>query len=102
MGRQPCAAGVPWLAPKQGLAGAAEFFAYIGQWKIDGFRVLSLMAGGNQVSAEIEIDTHITQTGAHYRDEDMHLWTFDDSGKVSRFRHYVDTAKHIAAARGNR
>jgi len=35
--------------------------------------------------------------GGHYRDEEMHLWTFDDNGKVTRLRHYVDTAKHVAA-----
>jgi ketosteroid isomerase-like protein len=35
--------------------------------------------------------------GGHYRDEEMHLWTFDDEGKVTRLRHYTDTAKHIAA-----
>jgi uncharacterized protein len=38
-------------------------------------------------------------TGGHYRDEEIHLWTFDASGKVTRFRHDTDTAKHIRAAR---
>ena len=94
------AAGVPWLAPKKGGAKVAEFFEYVGKWKISSFRVLSLMSGGNQVAAEIEIDAHVTQTGASYRDQEMHLWTFDANGKVSSFRHYVDTAKHIQAARG--
>ena len=28
----------------------------------------------------------------------MHLWTFNDDGQVSRFRHYSDTTKHIHAA----
>lgn len=37
-------------------------------------------------------------SGTAYRDEVLHLWTFDEAGKVSRFRHYVDTAKHIAAS----
>ena len=92
------AAGVPWLLPKRGRAKVGEFFDYVGKWKINGFRVLSLMAGGNQVAAEIEIDAHVTQTGASYRDQEIHLWTFDESGKVSRFRHYVDTAKQIAAS----
>jgi ketosteroid isomerase-like protein len=35
--------------------------------------------------------------GGHYRDEEIHLWTFDDVGKVTGLRHYTDTAKHIAA-----
>jgi hypothetical protein len=29
--------------------------------------------------------------------QEMHLWTLDDQGRVVRLRHYVDTAKHIAA-----
>jgi uncharacterized Fe-S radical SAM superfamily protein PflX len=32
------------------------------------------------------------------RNQEVHLWTFDDSGKVVRMRHYVDTAKHMATA----
>jgi hypothetical protein len=33
--------------------------------------------------------------------EEIHLWTFDDSGKVAGLRHYTDTAKHIKAAKGS-
>ncbi len=58
------------------------------------------MAGGNQVAAEIEIEFESPATGRGLRDQEMHLWTFDDSGQVIRLRHYVDTAKHIATAQG--
>ncbi len=34
--------------------------------------------------------------GVRFLDEEIHLWTFDESGKVARFRHYLDKAKHIA------
>jgi hypothetical protein len=40
--------------------------------------------------------------GGHYRDEEIHLWTFDDNGKTVRMRHSTDTAKHITAAQGQR
>ena len=36
----------------------------------------------------------------HFRDEEVHLWTFNDAGKVTRLRHYTDTAKQIAAVSG--
>jgi ketosteroid isomerase-like protein len=55
------------------------------------------MADDNQVAAEVVIEVEIPVTGGHYRDEEMHLWTFDETGKVIRLRHYIDTAKHIAA-----
>ena len=96
---QAQASDVPWLRARRGKAGALEFFAIAGQFKIHEFQVLSLLAGGNQVVAEVVIDATV-QPGVRYRDEELHLWTFDDAGKVVRLRHYVDTAKHILAARG--
>jgi len=38
--------------------------------------------------------------GGRFADEEIHLWTFDESGRVVRLRHYLDTAKHIATSRG--
>lgn len=92
-------AGVPWLQPRQGPSGVLAFFQAIAAMTIKDFRVLSLMAGGNQVAAEFVIEADVPSTGGHYRDEEIHLWTFNESGKVIRLRHYTDTAKHIAAAK---
>jgi uncharacterized protein len=39
-------------------------------------------------------------TGGRMRDEELHLWRFDADGRICGMRHYVDTAKHIAAERG--
>ena len=96
----PHEAGVPWLRPRRGKDAVAEFFGIVGAWEMRDFRVLNLLASDTQVVAEIVIDARIPDTGATVRDEELHLWTFDEAGKVRRFRHYVDTAKHIAAARG--
>lgn len=92
-------AGTDHLMPRHGPGGVAEFFGIVGQWEIVDFQVLSLMEGGQQVGAEIVIEVNLPN-GSHFRDEEFHLWTFNDEGKVVRFRHYVDTAKHIAAAEG--
>ena len=94
----PHEAGVPWLQPRAGKAGALEFFQIIGTWTIRDFQVLDLMASGRQVAAEVVIEVQLP-SGTTYRDEELHLWAFDDAGKVARFRHYVDTAKHIEAYR---
>ena len=91
-------AGVPWLVARQGTTGVLEFFQVLGGMSIKDFQVLSMMAGGNQVAVEFVIEVDLPNTGGHYRDEEMHLWTFNDAGQVSRLRHYTDTAKHIAAA----
>jgi ketosteroid isomerase-like protein len=92
-------AGVPWMTARQGKAGVAAFFQLVGQFTIHEFQVLSIMANDRQVAAEFVIDA-TPPGGRRYRDEEMHLWTFGADGTVTRLRHYTDTAKHIAAARG--
>ena len=95
------AAGVPWFVPRRGPAEVAEFFAEIGRMEILDVQVPSLMEGGNQVAAEFVFEANLPDHGGrHLRDEEMHLWTFGEDGTVIRFRHYVDTAKHIAAYKG--
>jgi hypothetical protein len=93
-------AGVPWMKKRTGREGVVDFFKVIGEFKFNDFQVLSLLAGEKQVVAEIEVDFDYPPTGAHVREQELHLWTFDDHGKVVRFRHYLDTAKHIAATKG--
>lgn len=91
-------AGVPWLQARHGKAGALEFFQVLGGLlQVTDFRVLSLMAGGHQVAAEIVIECDVKGAGRRFRDEEIHLWTLNADGKVIRMRHYADTAKHIAA-----
>lgn len=51
------------------------------------------------MAVEFIIEADVPATRGHYRDEEMHLWTFDEQGKVIRLRHYADTAKHMAAAK---
>jgi ketosteroid isomerase-like protein len=91
-------AGVPWLQGGRGKEAAMAFFSFVGQWQFHSFSAVSFMEGGNQVAVEFVIDTTVTQTGKRMQDEEVHLWTFDEQGRVTRFRHYVDTAKHIAAS----
>jgi hypothetical protein len=91
-------AGVPWLQARRGKAGVLEFFQIIGAFDVKEFRVLSLMAGGDQVAAEFVIEYIVPSTGRRLRDEEIHLWTLNADGKIIRLRHYTDTAKHIATA----
>ncbi len=91
--------GVPTLQPRTGPAGVAEFFAAVGELQIQDFQVLDIVAGERQVAVEVVIE-YTTPQGGHSRDEELHLWTFDEDQKVVRMRHYVDTAKHIAAFEG--
>lgn len=92
-------AGLPHLVPRHGRNDVAGFFGVVGGWTVLGFEVLDVIGDGRQVVAEIGASFALPG-GGRFADEELHLWTFDDAGRVCRFRHYVDTAKHIAACRG--
>jgi ketosteroid isomerase-like protein len=92
-------AGVPYLQPRIGPTGVGEFFAAVAELEIHNFEVLDCIAGHDQVAAEIVIEAS-TPAGGRFRDEEIHLWTLGADGSVVRLRHYVDTAKHIAAGAG--
>ncbi len=92
-------AQVPHLLPRRGPAQAAEFFTVIASWTVLDFAVLDVIGTGAQVIAEVRA-AFALPNGGRFADEELHLWTFDDQGMVTRFRHYCDTAKHIAATSG--
>ena len=91
--------GVPTLQPRTGPEGVAQFFAAAGELDISDFRVLDILPGDRQVAVEVLIE-YTTPAGGRLRDEEVHLWALDDSQRITRLRHYVDTAKHIAAYAG--
>lgn len=89
--------GAGYFQVRTGPGGAGEFFATMGGFEIHDFQVLDVIGDGRQVVAEIEVEL-TPAGGTRFRDQELHLWTFGEDGKVVRFRHYVDTAKHIAAS----
>ena len=95
-------AEVPWLARRSGVSGVAGFLEAVAtNLEFHSFEPRNLMEGGDQVAATLRIDATASPTGERFQDEEIHLWTFDDAGKVIGMRHYLDTAKHIKAAMGS-
>src|SRR4051794_14713111 len=91
--------GVSHLQPRSGRRGVADFFAAIGGIEVHAFELRGLAAGEDWVVADILIEATLP-SGGRMRDEELHVWRFDDHGRICGMRHYVDTAKHIAAERG--
>ena len=91
--------GVPYLAPRRGHDEVTGFFTELATMTVLDFAVLDLIGTGRQVAAEIRASFALPN-GGRFADEELHLWTFGDTGLVIRFRHYVDTAKHLAANAG--
>src|SRR3954447_3507727 len=94
-------AGVPWMVPRKGPADVAHFFEAVSKMEIKDVQVKNMIDGGDQVVVEFEIEARVPDTDTTFRDQELHLWSFDDQGKVSRLRHYTDTAKQIAATKGS-
>jgi ketosteroid isomerase-like protein len=92
-------AGLGVAAPRHGADGVREFFALLATFTVHDFQLLDLMASDRQVAAQITIELTYP-SGGRLRDEELHLWRFNDDHKIAALRHYVDTAKHIAAWSG--
>jgi len=89
-------AGLPPMKPRHGRAGVAEFFGYVATMQIEDFQVLDMLASDRQVVVEVLI-TIAMPDGGSVTDEELHLYSLNDEGKITRMRHYVDTAKQIKA-----
>lgn len=90
--------GIPWLKPRVGPADIAHFFEGLAGIEFHAFEVRNLLSGGDQVAAVIYIEATVRATGKKVKDLEIHLWTFDESGQATRFRHSLDTLQHQAAS----
>jgi ketosteroid isomerase-like protein len=89
-------AGVPWMLPRVGPAEVVKFFAALAPIEFREFTVVSLMHGPDRVVGEVVVELKLPN-GAVLRDEELHFFEFNAAGQVVKFRHYIDTAKAIAA-----
>ncbi|MFO1253390.1 MAG: nuclear transport factor 2 family protein [Inhella sp.] len=92
------AAGVPWMKERQGPAGAQQFFEQIAGFTFHRFDVQQILAGGNEVIGRVAIDVTLPN-GRRVQDDEIHWFRFNQAGQIDAFRHYLDSAKHIEAAR---
>lgn len=89
-------AGIAPMKPRRGPAGVAEFFDYVATMQIQDFQVLDICASDHQVVVEVQISIALPDGGT-LADEELHLYSLNHDGKITRMRHYVDTAKQIEA-----
>lgn len=92
--------GIPWLTPRVGPAQVVRFFESLAAIEFHTFEVRNILEGGDQVAGVVYIDATVLATGKRVRDLEIHLFTFDASGVIVRFRHSLDTLQHHAAAVG--
>jgi len=93
---------VPWLQPRRGRAGAAEFFESLGDFEFHRFEIRMILEEGMTVVALLDNEATVRKTGIRVQElEEVHIWHFGDDGLVTRFRHRIDTLKHLRAWQGS-
>ena len=94
-------AGVPWLQPRRGIEGVSKFFESLGALEFQKFQPKTFLESGDLVVALIDLAVVVKASGRSIAEEDeVHIWRFDQQGRVIRFCHRLDTHKHWLALRG--
>ena len=89
---------VPYLAPRRGQGQVAGFFETVGSTlEFHSFEPVAMFEAGDQVMTRCRFDVTSRATGTRFQDEEIHLFTFGADGKVTAFRHWMDTLKHVEA-----
>jgi hypothetical protein len=61
------------------------------------FEPTNFLSGGSQVAVPINVEAKVKSTGRVVEALEIHLWTFDEDGKVSRFFHCIDRHAFVLA-----
>ena len=95
----PQSTDVPWLQRRTGRADVAGFFATLAkEADFKRFEVKGIAEGASLVIAIVDVDLIVRRTGREIREVDEpHVWHFDASGRIIRFRHAADTHMHWQA-----
>lgn len=89
---------IPWLQHGTGHDAVLRFFTALQGLEFHQFHPKMLFANGNIVVALIDLEVTVKTTGKRIVEEDeVHIWHLDETGKVNRFRHRVDTLQHYLA-----
>lgn len=91
-------ADVPYMRLREGRDAAGGFLRDIAEdFDMNHIEVLGFMEGDARVAALIAYELTVRSTGRTIRDQEIHLYEFDEQGRVSTFRHFLDTAKAVHA-----
>jgi uncharacterized protein len=89
---------VPYMRPRSGREAAAGFFEDIeADFEMNSFNPHTFLERDGSVAVLIDLEFTIRSTGKRVHDEEIHLVEFGPDGKVTSFRHFLDTAKAIEA-----
>lgn len=92
---------IPWLQTRRGRAGVGEFFSSLQGVEFHRFEPTTIFEKDKLVVALFNVEFTVLSTGKRIVEEDeVHIWHFDEQGRVVRFRHRLDTMLHKEALEG--
>jgi ketosteroid isomerase-like protein len=92
---------VPWHVPVTGPAEIQGFLgAFVESVTLHAFEPRHFIAAGDDVVAHLHLSYTIKKTGRRVDEEQLQWWSLAD-GRVTRLRHFEDTAQVLAAWRGS-
>ena len=88
-------AGYPPMQQRQGHDGLLAFLGAIQEAiELEAFDLRAVFEDGDTVVARLRLRARFTGSGRVVDDDEWHIWTFDDDGRVRSLRHLLDTKKH--------
>ena len=88
---------VPWHVPANGLAEIGNFLAaFTENVSIDVFEPRQFIASGSEVVVHLYLAYTVKKTGIRVDEEQLQWWSLAD-GRVTRLRHFEDTAQVLGA-----
>lgn len=91
------ASEVPWHQPVTGPEGVANFLgAFKSGITLTSFEPRHFVAAGDDVIVNVGLSYKVNRSGREVSEDQIQWWTVR-AGRVSRLRHYEDTAQVIAA-----
>ncbi|MCC6128431.1 MAG: nuclear transport factor 2 family protein [Acidobacteria bacterium] len=89
-----------WYEPRRGKEAVVGFFLTLSDFEFLKFEPFAFLEGDGMVAVPVRLELEYKANGKRIRDLEMHLWTFGGDGKVTGFRHFVDTLQFASATRG--
>jgi ketosteroid isomerase-like protein len=90
----------PWNGDFSGKGQVPAFFKTVDDnLEFGVFNPHTFVDSGDHVAVVLRIESHLKKNGHALKNDCVHIWTFDQAGKVSKYRHFNDTAAELAAWR---
>jgi ketosteroid isomerase-like protein len=92
----------PWNGDFSGKANLPGFFAAVDEsidFSAGAFEPLLFVESGNAVAVQLHLESRVRKNGRMLVNDVIHLWTFDDAGRIASYKHFNDTAAELEAWR---